>query len=62
MLAIIGLGFSEAMKYAKRLHLENKDVVFVKGEVLLDLDYMEDSKAQVDANFVIFGSGKLVEI
>lgn len=34
----------------------------IDGEVLLDLDYIEDSKAQVDANFVIFGSGKLVEI
>jgi ribonuclease PH len=34
----------------------------IDGEVMLDLDYAEDSKAQVDANFVIFGSGKLIEI
>lgn len=34
----------------------------VKEKVLLDLDYVEDSSAEVDANFVITGSGKLVEI
>ena len=28
----------------------------------LDLDYVEDSNAQVDANFVICESGKIVEI
>ncbi len=34
----------------------------VAGEVLLDLDYSEDSTAEVDANFVITGSGNLVEV
>lgn len=34
----------------------------VKDEPLLDLDYQEDSNAEVDANFVITGSGNLVEI
>lgn len=35
----------------------------VKGDdVLLDLDYNEDSTADVDSNFIITGSGKLVEI
>ncbi len=34
----------------------------IDGEVMLDLDYVEDSRAQVDANFVMFGSGKLIEI
>lgn len=34
----------------------------VKDQVLLDLDYQEDSGAEVDANFVITGNGKLVEI
>jgi ribonuclease PH len=29
---------------------------------ILDLEYTEDSKAEVDSNFVITGSGKLVEI
>ena len=33
-----------------------------KGEAVLDLDYDEDSVAEVDANFVLTGSGKIVEI
>ncbi len=33
-----------------------------KGEAVLDLEYTEDVDAEVDANFVITGSGKLVEI
>jgi ribonuclease PH len=32
------------------------------GEVLLDLDYKEDSSAQVDANFIMTSKGKIVEI
>ena len=32
------------------------------NEILLDLEYEEDSKAQVDANFVLTESGKIVEI
>ena len=32
------------------------------GEFLLDLDYNEDSTAQVDANFVLTENGKIVEI
>ena len=34
----------------------------VKGNALLDLDYDEDSTAETDANFVLTGSGGLVEI
>ena len=33
-----------------------------KGTPVLDLDYDEDSSAQTDANFVLTGSGGLVEI
>jgi ribonuclease PH len=33
-----------------------------QGTPVLDLDYAEDSEAQTDANFVIAGSGALVEI
>lgn len=33
-----------------------------KGEALLDLDYSEDSTAETDSNFVITGSGLLVEV
>jgi ribonuclease PH len=34
----------------------------VDGKILLDLCYDEDSKAEVDMNFVMTGSGKFVEI
>lgn len=33
-----------------------------QGTPVLDLDYAEDSNAQADANFVLTGSGKIVEI
>jgi ribonuclease PH len=34
----------------------------LKGTVVLDLDYAEDSQADTDANFVITGAGGIVEI
>jgi ribonuclease PH len=34
----------------------------VEGEILLDLCYEEDSRADVDMNFVMTGSNKLVEV
>ena len=34
----------------------------VEGEPLLDLDYPEDSAAEVDANVVMTGDGGLVEV
>ncbi len=34
----------------------------VDGEVLLDLDYEEDSSAQVDMNVVMTGSGRFIEV
>jgi len=37
-------------------------VGLVGGQLLLDLDYAEDSQAQVDANFVGTGAGELVEV
>lgn len=33
-----------------------------KGAAVLDLDYAEDSKCEADANFVLTGSGGIVEI
>jgi ribonuclease PH len=33
-----------------------------KGEAVLDLDYAEDSTAETDANFVMTGSGALIEV
>jgi ribonuclease PH len=32
------------------------------GTAVLDLDYTEDSSAETDANFVLTGSGKIIEI
>ena len=37
-------------------------VGIVKGQPLLDLNYEEDSKADVDSNVVMTGSGKFVEV
>ena len=37
-------------------------VGMVRGEALLDLDYPEDSSAQVDLNVVATGEGRLVEV
>lgn len=37
-------------------------VGIVEGRVLVDLDYAEDSAAQVDMNVVLTGSGKLIEV
>jgi ribonuclease PH len=37
-------------------------VGIVNGKLLLDLNYLEDSKADVDMNIVMTGSGKFVEI
>lgn len=34
----------------------------VNGESVLDLDYVEDSSAEVDMNVVITGSGKFIEV
>lgn len=34
----------------------------VDGKILLDLCYQEDSKAEVDMNFVMTGSGKFIEV
>ncbi len=35
---------------------------FVEGTALLDLQYSEDSKAQMDANFIITADGGIVEV
>ena len=52
----------------KNLNLNLKHLVaavscgVINGEVLLDLDYSEDSQAEVDANFVMVDTEDLVEI
>ncbi len=37
-------------------------VGLVDGQILLDLDYTEDSSAEVDLNIAMTGSGRLVEV
>ena len=37
-------------------------VGLVDGEALLDLDYPEDSRAEVDVNVVMSGDGRLIEV
>ncbi len=37
-------------------------VGIIDGEASLDLDYSEDSRAEVDANFVMSGDGRWIEI
>jgi ribonuclease PH len=37
-------------------------VGIVAGQAVLDLDYGEDSAAEVDANFVMTGDGRLIEV
>ncbi|MBU4376923.1 MAG: ribonuclease PH [Candidatus Omnitrophica bacterium] len=37
-------------------------VGIIKGEAVLDLDYEEDSKAEVDMNIIMTGSGKFIEV
>lgn len=44
------------------LPLAAVSVGLVNGEPLLDLDYDEDSAAEVDANFVMTGDGRFVEV
>ena len=34
----------------------------IEGKILLDLAYEEDSRADVDMNFVMTGSGKIIEV
>jgi ribonuclease PH len=34
----------------------------VEGVAVLDLDYAEDSSAEVDANFVLSGDGRMIEV
>jgi len=45
-----------------RDHVAAVSVGIYRGHPVLDLDYEEDSTAQTDANFVITGSGGIVEI
>ncbi len=43
-------------------HLAAISVGVVDGEALLDLPYVEDSRADVDMNVVMCGDGRMVEV
>jgi ribonuclease PH len=53
---------SEAVAKILRDSIAAISAGIVTGEVLLDLDYREDSTAEVDLNVVRLGNGGLVEI
>ncbi|MBI2608036.1 MAG: ribonuclease PH [Deltaproteobacteria bacterium] len=53
---------TEGLESALNDTLVAVSVGILKDEVLLDLDYNEDSQARVDMNFVVTGSKKFVEI
>ena len=67
-LVALGLGLQKLreMKTLRRLPLKDYiaaiSVGMVGGEVLLDLDYAEDSHADVDVNVAMTGAGSLVEV
>jgi ribonuclease PH len=57
-LALDRFGLSKALRDS----VAAVSVGVVDGETLLDLDYSEDSRAEVDMNVVITGDGRLVEV
>lgn len=67
-LVALGLGLRKLweLKLLRRLPLKDYvaaiSVGMVGGEVLLDLDYAEDSHADVDVNVAMTGMGGLVEV
>jgi ribonuclease PH len=63
------VALSQCVAFMKKTGMVTKPVIkdhvacgIWKGEPVLDLDYDEDSTAETDANFVMTGSGGLVEI
>ncbi|OJW23525.1 MAG: ribonuclease PH [Planctomycetales bacterium 71-10] len=71
--AITGAYVAVALGLRKRFGVERAGAVLkdsvaavsvgiVEGRAVLDLDYSEDSRAEVDANVVRLGSGGLVEV
>lgn len=62
------LAFLNLLNQGKIENMPFKDSIgaisigIVNGEIMLDLDYSEDSIAELDYNFILTGSGKIVEI
>src|SRR5262249_33874398 len=67
-LVALGLALEKLMHLKSLSRFPLRDYVaaisagIVGGEMLLDLDYAEDSNAEVDINVVMTGSGRLVEV
>lgn len=67
-LVALGLGLQKLLEMQVLRRLPLKDYVAaisvgtVGGEILLDLDYAEDSHADADVNIAITGAGRLVEV
>jgi ribonuclease PH len=62
-LALVKLVETETLKSAPvRDFVAATSVGIVDGEIMLDLCYEEDSRAEVDMNFVLTGGKKIVEI
>jgi ribonuclease PH len=55
-------GRSMIKEFPLRDHVAAVSCGIAQGEPVLDLDYVEDSAAETDANFVMTGAGALVEI
>src|ERR1700747_1680279 len=66
--AALGLALEKLVEAGTLSSIPLRDFVaatsvgIVDGEILLDLAYEEDSRAEVDMNFVMTGSGKMIEI
>jgi ribonuclease PH len=58
--AVVGAGLLERVPLTGSVAAVSCGIV--GGEALLDLDYSEDSTAEVDANVVMTGDGGLVEV
>jgi len=66
------VALSQCLAFTRKTGMVTKPVIkdyvaavscgIYRGEPVLDLDYAEDSSAETDANFVLTGSGGLVEI
>lgn len=67
-LVALGLAFQKLVESQALRRVPLKDYVaatsvgIVGGEILLDLDYAEDSNAEVDMNVVMTSAGQLVEV
>src|SRR5438094_10383527 len=67
-LGALGLGLQKLVDFRSLNRVPLRDYVaaisagVVGGDTLLDLDYAEDSNAEVDINVVMTGSGHLVEL